>query len=78
MVTKPNTSPPEQEETKAPAFTGAFFMHVDDFLNLVESEIHQIEALSAFGKLQKRLGVVKQDLSKWRSDWDAFLHAIPR
>lgn len=63
---------------------GAFFMHLDDFLNTIHDEIRQatgkihVESISAFGKLSKRAGTIKQTEAKWRSDFGTFMSSIPK
>ncbi len=71
MAQKSNT-----QESEAPV-QGAFFMLADDFLNMVERETGQIESLSAFAKLQKVKGIVKQTEESWREALHDFMNAIP-
>jgi hypothetical protein len=71
VAQKSNTQEPE-----APV-QGAFFMLADDFLNTVEREMGQIESLSAFAKLQKVKGIVKQTEEAWREALHDFMNAVP-
>lgn len=77
MATKPNMEPANAPDT------GAFLL-LDDFLNLIHDEIQKatgqvhIESISAFATTKRLEGIVKQDVSKWRADYEAFLKSVPR
>ena len=75
---KPTIEPVETPETPLAPETGAFFMHIDDYLNALERDGHGIESISAFAYLQKRLGVVKQTAQKWKFDFEKFLKSEPK
>jgi hypothetical protein len=66
-----------REEVQAPE-KGAFFMHLDDFLNALQREAHGIESINAFAYLQKRLGVIKRTEEAWRDDFEKFLKDYPK
>ncbi len=51
-------------------------MHIDDFLNRTESAANR-ELLAAFAFIQRKKGVVKQELEAWKKDLERFLRAKP-
>ncbi len=53
-------------------------MHLDDFLNSRESLGAGIESLSAFARVAKLRGSVKQEEAAWDSDYSAFMSEIPK
>ncbi len=89
MANKPIEKPNMQNVTsiqsasEAPA-QGAFFMHLDDFLNTIHNEIYNktghshIESLTAFAKMKQKLGHIKLVEEQWRKDLEAWLNEEPK
>ena len=67
----------DQPQAQAPE-KGAFFMHIDDFLNKLEREAKGVEALNAFAYLQKKVGVLKRTEEAWHEAFTHFLDDIPK
>ncbi|MCL6442462.1 MAG: hypothetical protein K6T83_03185 [Alicyclobacillus sp.] len=92
MATKPKTEPQvvDSEQTAKVAQTaeapkqGAFFMHLDDFLNLIHDEIKantgrvHVESISAFAALKKAANEWKKTEDEWRADFERFLKDTPK
>jgi len=53
-------------------------MHVDDFLNHIESVTKQIELVAAYAFSKRAKNEVKKTLNEWQADFEAFKTAIPK
>jgi len=53
------------------------YMHLDDFLNMIEAEGRR-ELAAAFALRAKAQGWVKREVAEWRKDLEAFAGEVPR
>jgi len=74
LAAEPQASQTTPTNAKNEPFFEEVMIHVDDFLNKLDST-GRIELLSAFAKLHIAQGHVKETEEKWKKLLDEFTHA---